>query len=80
MVKIVPIIDTGHTVNATEEYGTFPDTLIRDRGKVWNIISPILHVTDDWPHVKSARKNLDGCKAMLAFYGHFGGPNNMDHL
>ena len=30
--------------------------------------------------MKSARKNRDGWKDMLAFCDHFGGPNKMDHL
>ena len=80
MVKIVPIIDPGHASNAIEEDGNFSDTFIRDRGKVWGIPSPLLHVTDSCPHVKSAMKNLYVWKSMLAFYDHFWGTNNMDHL
>ena len=37
----------------------------------------LLHVTDAWPHGKSARKNCGGHKAMLLFCDHFGGPNDV---
>ena len=80
MVKIVWIVDPGHASNATEEDMPFADTFIRERGKSWYIISPLLHVTDAWPHVKSPRKNRGGHKAMLLFCGHFGGPNDVDRL
>ena len=35
---------------------------------------------NDWPRVKIAKSNSDGFKAILAFYDHFGGTNNVDHL
>ena len=71
MVKIVLMIEAGHAANAREEYGCFSDTFIRYRRKFWDIISPLLHVTNAWPHVKSARNNRNGQKATLAFYDHF---------
>ena len=70
MVKIVTIIETGHSANATEEFGPFSDTLIGDIGKFWDFISPLLHFTYAWPHVKSTRKNHDVWKAIIAFCGH----------
>ena len=79
-MKIVLIINSGYASNATEEDGPYSDTCIRDKGKVWDLISPLLHVTDEWPHMKTTRKNCDGKKVMLAFFDHFGGPNNVDHL
>ena len=78
-MKIFPIIEPGHDVNATEEDGTFTDTYIGYRKKVWDPISQLLHVTDAWPNVKITRNNCDGRKAVLAFYDHFLGPNNVDH-
>ena len=80
MVKIVPIIEPGNAANATESDWNFVNTFIRDREKILDIIYPYLHVTDTWPHVKSARKNRDGRKSMLAFYDHYLGPDNVDHL
>ena len=51
----------------------FDENFIGDRGNIWDLISTLLHVTDAWPHVRGARSNPDGQKAMLAFYDHFGG-------
>ena len=79
MVKRAPIIVAGNA-NCTESDGPFDDTFVGDRGKVWDLICPLLITTEAWPHVKSARKNRDGRKAMLAFYDHFLGPNNIDHI
>ena len=76
----MPIIETGCASNTTEEDGPFDDTFIGDIGKIWDLISPLLHVTDAWPHGKSARKNCGGHKAMLLFCGHFGGPNDVDRV
>ena len=73
MVKIVPIIEAGHAVNATQEDGNSADTFIGDREKFWDIITPFLSVIDAWTHVKSARKNCNGRKATLAFYDNLGG-------
>ena len=70
MVKRAPIIVAGNT-NGTEQDGPFDDTSVGDRGKVWDLICPLLITTEAWPHVKSARKIRDGRKAMLAFYDHF---------
>ena len=80
MVKIVPITEPGNAANATEEYGPFSDTFIKDRGNVWDIIPPLLHVTDACTHVNSNMRNHDGWKAIIEFYDHFLGPNNMNHL
>ena len=80
MVKRVLTIEPVHATNATEKDGPFADTFIGDRGKVWDIIYQLIYVTDAWPPVNVFRKKCDGRKAMLAFYDHFLGTNNVGHL
>ena len=80
MVKIVPIIDTGHAANTTEEYGYFSDSFIGYIGKSCDIIYPLLYVGNALTHVKSARKNRYGWKDMIALNYHFLGTKNMGNL
>ena len=70
IIKRVPIIEPGHASNETEEDEPFYDTFIGDRGKVWYLIYPLLHVTDAWPHVNISSNNCDSWKSMLDFYDH----------
>ena len=72
-IKRVPIIDPRHAAKATEEDGPFFGTFIENTGNLWDIIYSLLNVRDAWPHVKNARNNHNGWKAMPAFYGRFWG-------
>ena len=57
MVKLAPIIESGHATNAIEEDGPFIDTVIGDRGKVWDLIDLLLQYMEVWPPMKSTRRN-----------------------
>ena len=46
IVKRVPTTKPVHAANATEEDEHFSDTFIRDRGKVCDLIYPLLPITD----------------------------------
>ena len=79
MFKRAPIIAAGNTLGI-EEYTLFEESLITDRGKVWDLISPLIIKTEACPHIKNARTSRDGIKAMLTFHHHFMGPNNVDYI
>ena len=77
MVKRAPIIAAGNPLG-TEEGFPFNDDFVFDRGKVWDLIYPIIVKTEAWPRIERARTIRDGRKAMMVFYDHFLGPNNVD--
>ena len=79
MVKREPIILPGN-LQGTEEDGPFEDYFITDRGKVWDLISPIIIKKEAWPHIKCARTSCDSRISIFAFHDCFLGPNNVDHI
>ena len=72
MVKGVLIIEPGHAANSTEEDGNVYESFTGDRGKVWDLISPLLYIMDCWPHGKRTQKNHNVWKSMIPFCDHFG--------
>ena len=79
MVKRALIIVEGNKLGA-EEDTPFKNSFLTDRGKVWDLIYPLIIRTEVWPHIKLARTSHDGRKAMLEFHDPFLGPKNVDHI
>ena len=79
MFKREPIIAAGNTLGI-EEYTLFEESLITDRGKAWDLISPLIIKTEACPHTKRAMISREGRKVMLVFHDYFLGPNNVDHI
>ena len=61
MVKRAPIIATENPLE-TEEDGPFDNSFVFGRGKVWDLVSPLIIKAEAWPHIKLARTSSDGRK------------------
>ena len=79
IVKRATIIATRNNPGI-EEDGPFNNSFVADRGKLWDLISPLIIKTEAWPHIKHARTSRDRRKAILAFNDQFMGPNNVDYI
>lgn len=58
----------------------YVQTYLRDREKVWELISDITREMDCWTYVRPAQRNRDGRLAFNNLYGHYLGVNNVDNM
>ena len=81
LIKCSAIINLTGVLSADpEKDGSFTNTYLSDRMKLWRFGASLFKNTEVWPYYKLSKKNENGNVGFKSVWNYYLGPNNVDHI